>query len=57
MIASGVPKPDGRRMDELRRRLRLAYVDGAQEWTGENLGRGMTGDELARVARRYSRPF
>lgn len=49
----GVPKPDGSRMDELRRRLRLAYVDGAEEWTRENVGRQMTGDELGRVIGRY----
>jgi hypothetical protein len=26
----GVPKPDGTRLDELRRRLRLAYMGGAE---------------------------
>ncbi len=45
----GVPKPDGSRMDELRRRLRLAYVDGAEEWARDNIGRGSTTDELGRV--------
>ncbi len=45
----GIPKPDGGRMDELRRRLRLAYVDGAEEWTVANVGRRMTTDELGRV--------
>lgn len=38
----GVPKPDGSRMDELRRRLRLAYVQGAEEWTEANVGRRLT---------------
>ena len=49
----GVPKPDGGRMDELRRRLRLAYVDGAEEWARENVGRRLTTDELGRVIGRY----
>jgi hypothetical protein len=49
----GVPKPDGGRLDELRRRLRFAYVDGAEDWTGQNIGRGMTRDELGRVIGRY----
>jgi hypothetical protein len=35
----GVPKPGGTSLDPLRRRLRLAYVDGAETWTRENLGR------------------
>jgi hypothetical protein len=45
----GVPKPDGSRMDELRRRLRLAYVRGAEDRTVQNVGRGLTQDELGRV--------
>jgi SnoaL-like domain len=49
----GVPKPDGTRLDELRRGLRLAYVDGAEEWTRQNVGRGLTRDELGRVIGRY----
>ena len=49
----GVPKPDGGRMDELRRRLRLPYVDGAEEWARENVGRRMTNDELGRVIGRF----
>jgi hypothetical protein len=49
----GVPKPDGTRLDELRRRLRHAYVDGAEEWTRANVGRQMTRDELGRVLERY----
>jgi hypothetical protein len=46
----GVPKPDGSRMDALRRRLRLAYVEGAEEWTREHEGRGLTADDTERVA-------
>lgn len=49
----GVPKPDGTRLDELRRLLRLAYVDEAEEWTRESVGRGLTGDELSRVIARH----
>ena len=49
----GVPKPNGTQLDELRRRLRLAYVDGAEEWTRENIGRGMSREELERVIGRY----
>jgi len=45
----GVPKPDGTRMDALRQRLRLAYVEGAEEWTRRERGRPMTTDELVRV--------
>jgi hypothetical protein len=50
----GVPKPDGTPMDELRRRLRLAYVDGADDWTRENRGRDLRTDELERVIARYA---
>jgi hypothetical protein len=35
----GVPKPDGTAMDALRRRLRLAYVEGAEDWAREELRR------------------
>jgi hypothetical protein len=49
----GVPKPAGGRMDELRRRLRLAYVEGAESWALENRGRGFDRDELGRVIARY----
>jgi hypothetical protein len=50
----GVPKPNGGQMDELRRRLRFAYVDGAETWTRENVGRAMTPSEMTGVVRRYS---
>jgi hypothetical protein len=50
---TGVPKPDGNRMDELRRRLRLAYIEGAETWMRASLGRLMTADELAAVAARF----
>lgn len=50
----GVPKPDGGQMDALRRRLRLAYVDGAESWSRENVGGPLTGGELERVLGRYA---
>ena len=50
----GVPQPDGSQMDALRRRLRLAYVQGAEGWTKTNVGRRLTRDELGRVIGRYA---
>src|SRR5438093_6505819 len=49
----GVPKPDGTRLDELRRRLRIAYVDGAEEWSREHADRGLTVAELGGVLARF----
>ena len=49
----GVPKPDGSRMDELRRRLRFAYVQGGEEWMIEHVGRPLTRDELGRDIGRF----
>lgn len=49
----GVPKPHGGRMDELRARLRLAYVDGAESWAIANLGRPLDRAELGRIIGRY----
>jgi hypothetical protein len=40
-------------MDELRRRLRLAYVEGAEAWALENDGRRLTEHELGRVIDGY----
>jgi len=51
----GVPHPDGGRLNELRRRLRLAYIEGAEDWSREHAGRGLTTDELRRVAARFGR--
>jgi hypothetical protein len=50
----GVPQPDGSQMDELRRRLRFAYAQGADEWSPRALGARAHRDELERVTRRYS---
>jgi hypothetical protein len=49
----GVPNPDGTRLEDLRRRLRFAYVEGAEEWARRNGGRGLAGDELVRVIARF----
>ena len=48
----GVPQPNGSRMEELRQRWRLAYLAGAEERSRQDLGRGLTLDELERVAER-----
>jgi hypothetical protein len=50
----GVPQPAGSQMDELRRRLRLAYVEGAERWATANLGRPLDRDELGQVVERYA---
>jgi hypothetical protein len=49
----GVPHPDRDRLEELRRRLRLAYVQGAEDWARGHMGRDLTGDELAGVVTRF----
>lgn len=50
----GVPKPDGTALDAMRRRLRLAYLEGAEEQSQRALGRGLTVDEQERVLGRYA---
>jgi hypothetical protein len=45
----GIPKPAGAAMDALRRRFRLAYVEGAEDWSRRASGRGLTAGELAGV--------
>jgi hypothetical protein len=49
----GVPRPDGGRMEELRRRVRLAYLDGAESWSRAEQGRGLDPEVLGRVIERY----
>jgi hypothetical protein len=49
----GVHRPDGGRMDELRRRLRLAYVEGAEKWSRAHRGQSLSEHELADVLTRY----
>ena len=42
----GVPQPNGSRMAERERRLRLPLLDGAELWSRETSGRGLTEGEL-----------
>jgi hypothetical protein len=49
----GVPKRDGNRMDELRRRLGMAYIDGAEEWSQRERKRGLTAKELSGLIERF----
>ena len=49
----GVPQPNGSRMAERERRIRLAYIEGAEECSRDALGRGLTRDELDGVVRRF----
>ena len=49
----GVPQPNGSRMAERERRIRQAYLDGAEGWSREAAGRGLTEGELEGVVRRF----
>ena len=49
----GVPQPDGSRMAERERRIGLAYLGGAEEWSRETTGCGLTEGELEGVVRRF----
>jgi hypothetical protein len=49
----GVPAPNGTEMEARERRFRLAYLEGAEEWSRETTGRGMTESELEGVVRRF----
>jgi hypothetical protein len=42
-----------RRKAELNLKLRQAFIDGAEERSRRELGRGLTTEELERVLRRY----
>jgi hypothetical protein len=46
-----IEKAPGRR--ELNRKLRRAFIEGAEEQSRREQGRGLTTDELRRVLRRY----
>jgi hypothetical protein len=48
----GVPRTDGGQMDALRRRLRLAYLEGAEERSREH--EGLTADEMQRVVKHHT---
>jgi hypothetical protein len=41
------------RRSELNRRLRLAFIAGAEERSRETTGRGLSDDELRRIMERY----
>ena len=49
----GVPQPAGSRMAELERRIRLAYLEGAEEWSRQANGRGLTEAELEGIVLRF----
>jgi hypothetical protein len=49
----GVPKPDGGRLEEPNRRLRQAYVAGAEEQSQRAEGRELTAAELERILGHY----
>jgi hypothetical protein len=44
-----VPRSHTARKAELRRRLTLAYIEGAEACSREHAGRGLTSDELQRL--------
>jgi hypothetical protein len=46
-----IERAPGRR--ELNRKLRHAFIEGAEERSQRELGRGLTADELRRILRRY----
>jgi len=50
---TGVAKPDGNQLEELRRRLRRAYLGGAEEWSRETRRRGLSTTEVNGVIRRF----
>ncbi len=41
------------RRSELSRKLRRAFLEGAEERSQREFGRGLTADELRRILRRY----
>src|SRR3954468_22233738 len=49
----GVPQPNGSEMAAREQRIRLAYVEGAEEWSRENAGRPLTEAQFEAVVRRF----
>jgi hypothetical protein len=47
------PTGSASRRSALNRRLRIAFIAGAEERSRETVGRGLTDEELERVLRRY----
>jgi hypothetical protein len=52
-MAGETERDKAARRAELNRRLRIEFVEGAEERSRRELGRGLTADELRRVPRRY----
>ena len=48
------PTESASRRSALNRRLRIAFIAGAEERSRETVGRGLTDEELERILRRYS---
>jgi hypothetical protein len=48
-----IPDKADQRCARLNRRLRQAFIEGAEEDSRRRLGRGLTGEELVRVLRHY----
>jgi len=48
-----IARPDHERRARLNRRLRQAFIEGAEVDMRRLLGRGLTAEELERVLRRY----
>jgi hypothetical protein len=47
------PIESAARRRELNQKLRRAFLEGAEERSQRELGRGLTADELRRILRRY----
>ena len=47
------PTGSASRRSALNRRLRIAFIAGAEERSRETMGRGLSEEELGRVLRRY----
>jgi len=51
-VLRGAKPADGSCLEELRQRIRLGYLDGAEGWTRQHIGRGLTADELRSIVGR-----
>jgi hypothetical protein len=49
----GVRQPNGSKLGDLERRIPLAYLEGAAEWSRENARRRLTEGELEGVVGRF----
>jgi hypothetical protein len=48
-----VPQPNGSKLADMERRIRLANFEGAEQWSRETIGRPLTEGELEGVVRRF----